>query len=182
MGGRLLSLPLFCANVPAETMPIIAAANNVRLKFAIISASTCYSKSGAWEGEKSRATENGSNINARSDPVADHLNQLNSARPAAHPFQRNSHGIVQLVPPNSSPQRDRLPADPFLQTRAFGPWPLKCARLPPHSDAHAAHVPAIVKGADRDGMFSRRYNRKIQRVSLATTVSNAIIRKRRIPG
>src|SRR5207245_5589659 len=96
LGGRLLSLLFFCPNVPAETMPIIAAANNVRLKFFIISASTCFKTSGAWEVEKSRATQNGSNINARSDPVPDHLNQLNSARRAAHPFQRNSHGIVQL--------------------------------------------------------------------------------------
>ena len=181
LGGRLLSLPFFCANVPAETMPIIAAANNVRLKFVIISASTCYLKSGAWEGEKSRATQNASNLNARRDPVPDHLNQLTSARRTAHPFGHNSHGIVQLSLANLSPQRDWLQADHFLQTRAFGPWPLKYERLPPHSDTHAAHVSAVVKGAHRDSMFPRRHNWKIQRVPLATTVGNAIIRKGRIP-
>ena len=55
-------------------------------------------------------------------------------------------------------------------------------RLSPHGNAHAAHVAAVVKGAYGDGVFSGRHDRKIKRISLASAISDAIIRKRRIPG
>jgi hypothetical protein len=51
-GGRLLSLLFFCANALAETMPIIAIANNIRLKFVIICGLHMLLKPGAWEERK----------------------------------------------------------------------------------------------------------------------------------
>src|ERR1700704_5225448 len=58
---------------------------------------------------------------------------------------------------------------------------VSCTKLPPHGDADASYVGAVVKGPQRNCVFAAAGQGQVQRIPLMRTVGNTVVGKDLVP-